>query len=321
MFQVRKEKFGSYLQYKLINTQTDEYVSILPEWGSILNEMQIRWEDSFLNIIDGYADPEELKQTYKKTFKGSKLSPYPNRIREGKYTFEGIDYQLDINFPHENNSIHGFLDDQVFEVLEEAHSTMYASLLLSHHYDGNINGYPFPYKIKVLYSFDIHNTLRVNTLIKNTGDRNMPLGHGWHPYFRTGNPIDSWEIQFAPTHQYLLDEKMIPTGATAPFTEFQGFKPIGDFDFDTAFALNSSHEAQTFRIRDLSKNLEINVVQETGPNKYNFSQVFSPPHRQSLAIEPMTCAPNAFNNQIGLIVLAPGATIGFEYQIQIYKVY
>jgi len=61
------------------------------------------------------------------------------------------------------------------------------------------------------------------------------------------------------------------------------------------------------------------ICQETGKYKYNFLQVYTPPHRKSIAIEPMTCAPNAFNNEQGLIILAPFESFSASWGISMVK--
>ena len=84
---------------------------------------------------------------------------------------------------------------------------------------------------------------------------------------------------------------------------------INNRQFDTCFALDEQEEKATTEIFDPVQDLSINIWQETGKMKYNFLQVFIPESRDSIAIEPMTCTADAFNNNIGLVVLAPNQSL------------
>ncbi|MEO1652772.1 MAG: aldose 1-epimerase, partial [Bacteroidota bacterium] len=320
-FQVQKEVKRAYTQYKLVNTETGEYVAIVPQWGGILNEWQVRTDQGFANIIQGYADQEDWQSQFTKEYRSAKLFPYPNRVEGGKYTFQGQVYQLDINFPHEGNSIHGLIFDKSLSVLEEAHSSIYASLLLTFSYEGDQPGYPFPFKIKILYSYDVQNELRITTLIKNTGSHPLPYGDGWHPYIQVPHSINACYLQFQPRALLRKGDNGLPNGKEEVFDYFQSFQLIDDFQLDDCFALPTDAENQSVILQDPHQNLEISIEMETGPGLYNFVQIYTPGDRQSIAIEPVTSPPNAFNNPQACLVLPPGEQKSLSYKIKASKLF
>jgi aldose 1-epimerase len=97
---------------------------------------------------------------------------------------------------------------------------------------------------------------------------------------------------------------MMPTGKLIP-EEYDNAITVGNKEFDTGFVLDNLEEKASTEIYDPELDLRIIVWQETGKWKYNYLQVFIPPNRRSIAVEPMTCAADALNNRTGLMVLEP----------------
>jgi aldose 1-epimerase len=93
------------------------------------------------------------------------------------------------------------------------------------------------------------------------------------------------------------------------FDDFKTFKKIDQYTFDTCFTVDTSSGVASVKLHSATDNLEIEAWQETGPDKYNYVQIYTPPSRSSIAIEPMTCMPDAFNNRQGLVVLEPKQTL------------
>jgi aldose 1-epimerase len=202
-----------------------------------------------------------------------------------------------------------------FEVIEEASSELYASLLLSKQYNGEAEGFPFPFKTKILFEFNIHDEFKCTTVIKNTGHETMPLGLGWHPYLTTGSKVDDLQLQFKSKCLFKVDEQLIPTEETEPFTTFENLRTIQDFRFDTCFELDRNIQNNEVIVQDDAKNIEIKVWMESGVQKFNYLQVYTREKRDSLAIEPMTCPPNVLNNQKDLIELAPSQSLTLSWGI------
>jgi aldose 1-epimerase len=312
-FRVIEEKFGNQLFIKLIDSETKEFVSILPENGGMLNSMELLFNNnSLISVLDDYKTENELTETLESSFKGSNLFPFPNRINSGKYSFSEKDYQLFVNFPHEDNAIHGLVFKSTFDITEKKESDSGAILILNYAPKEDLKGYPFKFKLSIEYSFGFQNGLKISTTIENLDNINMPVGHGWHPYLKLKSSVDELLFEFPSNKSYEVNEKMIPTGSTKIYKHYNTLTKIDSDSFDTCFALDNSNPIALIKLIDPELDGGISVWQETGVNKYNFLQIYTPEHRKTIAIEPMTCIPNAFNNKQGLITLKPGERINIS---------
>jgi aldose 1-epimerase len=110
---------------------------------------------------------------------------------------------------------------------------------------------------------------------------------------------------------------MIPTGEVKKYNQFNSRAPIGNIAFDSCFRLALIGDKHMTGIYDPATDIKFILWQETGPGKYNYLQVYTPPARHSVAIEPMTCNINAFNNHEGLIILEPDEIFQASYGVQV----
>ncbi len=315
-FSIEHHSFGKFQLIKLRNQKSGASLSVIPDLAGLINDYVVSDNKGTLHsIIDGYTSAEELLEKHTEVFKSAKLSPFPNRIKEGTYSFNEDKHQLHVNFPHESNSIHGLVFDEAFRVEREEEGEDFAHLTLSYDYRGRKPGYPFTYFLQL--DFQLHEThgLTVTTTIRNTGDQAMPVGDGWHPYFRTGNKVDNLEISFPSDYVFQLDDQMIPTGERVAFKDFVKLKQINNYQFDSCFSLSVNDEKAFVRVEDPQNNIGFSIWQETGRQKYKYLQVYTPPNRKCIAFEPMTCPPDVFNNKIDLITLAPGEGISLSWGI------
>src|SRR5689334_4100954 len=123
MFIIEEEPFGSFTLYKLLNQDTKEYVSILPGYGAIIQQLVLATEaEQLIQVIDGYGNSEQLLAESVGSIKGNLLFPFPNRIKEGKYTFGGEQYQLPVNEAIYGHALHGLLSTADFEVVAQGAS-------------------------------------------------------------------------------------------------------------------------------------------------------------------------------------------------------
>ncbi len=304
MFEIKKEKIYGKEQIKIFNKTTEVFVAIIPECGAVVNELFLGKSGKKYSIIDGYTSSEDL--TEYRMHKSAKLIPFPNRIRDGKYEFEGKSYQLPINQLVENNAIHGFIFDKKFTVTNTELNTNEASITLEYNYNGEIEGYPFKFITELIYTLTTDNGFNCQTLVQNLGETSMPFGDGWHPYFKLDKKVDELQLKIPTDIKSMVGERMIPTGEILPFNNFSELTKINYVDLDTGFRIAGEEGFVETEILDPEENLKIKVYQETGEKKYNFLQIYIPSSRESIAIEPMTCNTDAFNNKDGLIVLEPG---------------
>jgi len=288
-------QLGSYSVYRFLNTETNSGFSVVPERGGCLTEIQFKG----ISVLDGYRDIDELETL--DFGKSALLAPFPNRLRDGKYQLQGKEYRFPINEPARNNTLHGFVMDKPFEVADEGED----HIALEYIYAGGFSYYPFPFVLRVRYSMASAASFEVQMELKNTGTRSMPAGLGWHPYFQLGAPMDSISMKLPPVDRIEIDSQMIPTGERTPFPDFQHEKKIGDTPFDNGFFLTDPGVRSEVRLQ--FEDLRLLYWQES---VFSFLQVFIPPDRQCIALEPMTCNIDAFNNGEGLKMLEPGESLG-----------
>lgn len=318
-FKILEEKLGTILSYKLFDTETGEYVSILPSYGGAINAMALQHEGELVEIINGYDSEESLKETLTSSFRGSNLFPFPNRIKDGKYSFQDTEYQLHVNFPQESNAIHGLVFDTEFKVVDIEDGEIGCTLILEYS-SGPEQGYPFNYLMKIVYRLKEEVGFECRVKVANLMDQSIPIGHGWHPYFVAGSEsINQLSLQFPAESILEVDNRNIPTGKSDPYHEFNAMKPIADTELDNCFTLSREEDCANTIVYHKDKGFGYRIWQETGKYKYNFLQVYTPPDRKSIAIEPMTCAPNALNNGDGLIVLGPLESISTNFGISHYS--
>lgn len=314
MFETTAGKLGKVDTHKLVNAETGEHAVILSGAGATLNELTTRIAGEATNVIDGYENEEDFTSHHLTQFKGAKLSPFPNRINKGRYRFDGRDYRLAINFPSEGHSIHGLLYGVPFKEVKRWSTEEEAGVELSYQYTGDAPGYPFGFTIHLSFTYRT-NELTCQTVVVNEGPTPMPLGDGWHPYFRTGSPIDDLQLRFPATHKIEVEPDMIPNGRTSRYQRFHSLSPLNGEHFDDCFRLEEGDGTARTVLNDPKKDVSLTVWQETGKGKYNYLQIYTPPGRKSIALEPMTCPPDAFNNGIDLIRLAPKEQVSFTWGI------
>lgn len=318
-FKIRKEKFGSHELYNLSDHTTGEYASILPFMGGSINAMALKCGDGLVEIINGYESVEDVLINLHKSFKGSSLFPFPNRIADGIYHFAGKKHCLPINFPHENNAIHGLVYDRQFEVVEQRSGNQCCALTLRYLPPDQTEGYPFKYKLEQRYQWVENRGLECTTIIENLSNCDMPLGHGWHPYFMGGaKHIDDLALQLPAAKILEVDQRNIPTGNSKSYDKFKQMQQIGSTELDNCFRLECADQYADIIISNAKRKFSFKIRQEMGKDKYNYLQIYTPPERTSIAIEPMTCAPNVFNNKNGLITLSHGNTLSLSWSILSY---
>lgn len=293
---------------RLLNSDTRSSVDILPDFGSILNDFTIYKNGIPIHLIKGYKTDVEMRELAPKVYRSSILFPYPNRIKDGEYKFNGKQHQFDINFPDEHNSIHGLVHDLPFEVIGEQATESEAKVILGLDYKGELPGYPFLFKIQITLVFNHKDEFTMQTSIQNPGSDVLPFGYGWHPYFNAGSSVDHMEISFPSTHKLIVDDRMIPTGDRASYDQFNSESSLEGVQLDDCFLVGSGQKKVVTRIRDTHTGAHYSVWQESGVDKFNFLQVYTPPDRDCIAIEPMTCPPDAFNSGESLLKLNPGAS-------------
>lgn len=238
-------------------------------------------------------------ESYKKGYNSAVLFPYPNRIEKGRYSFEEEEFQLAVNEPLNQNSIHGLISDKVFHVTEvETHGI---SMLYKH---TTSPGFPFSFDFGIHYLFS-ENSVELTFEAVNTGGKAFPFGMGWHPYFLLED-YEASAIYFSADKEFTVNEKMIPID-TEVYSEDK--IDLNTVHLDTAY----QHTHNEVLLQSPQYNLQMQMPDGS------FLQLFTPPDRKSVAIEPMSCIANAFNNGIGLQTLEPNTRFSWKIALQITK--
>jgi aldose 1-epimerase len=257
-------------------------------------------------LLDGYAAGEKPSSG-----RGQVLAPWPNRIRDGLYEFDARQHQLPLNEPDRGNAIHGLVRQSPWRAAERA-----ASRVVMEHILDPQPGYPFSLTLRIDYRLSDEG-LSARMTATNTGTDRCPYGTGAHPYLTIGNRAIDMAVLRVPARTVLSsDVRGIPDGsASVEDTEYDFVRPrtIGATKLDHAFTDLVRDEDGLARVHlsdaDNGGGLTLWV-----DGSYGYLMLFSGDplpdvNRRSLAVEPMTCPPNAFQSEEALIVLEPGQSV------------
>jgi len=311
MFDIQARPFGKYTAYKLINQQSGEYAVVVPEVGANVVELVLKSKDVLFPVIQGYSTDEALEEHT--GYRSSRLLPFPNRISDGTYTYNGAVHKLEINRAKEGHAIHGLFYNKPFKVDEYSAGPHEAVLTLHLDYNGERPGYPFLFQAELRLSLT-EGGFESKTTLTNTGGASLPVGDGWHPYFSLNGNVDDLLLTVPDAEEIVVSHRNIPNGELKTFSRFKKAERIGPDQMDCGLKLKENGEVVT-ELYDKKTGVKLGVWQETGPTKYNYLQLYIPKSRDAIAIEPMTCATNAFNNGQGLIELNPGQSFDARYGV------
>jgi len=276
--------------------------AVLVEVGGGLREYQCQG----VPVVDGYA--EDAIAPYGA---GHILAPWPNRIRDGRYTFDGQDHQLPLTEPARHNAIHGLVNWVPWIRTEHTVDSVCLDYRLAPR-----PGYPWPLAMRTQWSVG-SNGLRADHVVTNLGATTAPFGFGVHPYVRIpGVTLDDTTLTMPAQSRVLVDARLLPIGMAkvtgGPF-DFAAGRRIGGAELDTAYGdlIPVDGEAAGSEVVLSGGGRSITVWADA---HFRWWQLFtSDPlpderRRRAIAVEPMTCPPDAFRSRRDLIELAPGET-------------
>jgi aldose 1-epimerase len=240
---------------------------------------------------------------------GAPLIPWPNRLADGRYSFDGVDYQVALTEPTKRNAIHGFLRWRSWKALEmEPERVVMATTIRP------MEGYPFVLEVSVAYELG-EAGLTVTTTATNVGARPCPYACGQHPYLSPGSGlIDECSLELDAQTRILTDaERQLPTGTEAvagTAFDFRAARRLGDQRLDFAFTDLARDDAGRAWVRLAapdSHRAEL-WVDERYPivELYTGDTLSEPRRRRGIGAEPMSCPPNAFKTGEGVLRLEPG---------------
>ncbi|HEY4915777.1 MAG TPA: aldose 1-epimerase family protein [Solirubrobacteraceae bacterium] len=251
---------------------------------------------------------------------GAPLIPWPNRMRDGRYSFDGSDYQLELSEPAKHNAIHGLLRWRSWRASEHEPGRVVMS-----NYLHPSPGYPFALEVQIAYSLSDAG-LSVRSAARNVGERACPYGAGQHPYLSPGMAsIDDCTLQIPAETRILVDpQRSLPCGREpvgASAYDLRQPRLVGDQQIDAPFTdlIREPDGRATSRLSAPDGTSVELWVDE----RYAFLEVYTGDglhgsrRRGALAVEPMTCAPNAFQSGEGLTRLEPGEQIEATWGVRL----
>ncbi len=291
MYTLHQYSFGPYAAYKIENTATGNGFSIVPEMGGTLLDLWFGGQ----SVLDGYTTPDELAEG--KWGKSAILFPFPNRLLDGRFDWAGQTYQFPINNAATENAIHGFARHLPFALADTATDAKHGACTVVLDYDGHLDYYPFPCRLAVQFAMSDTKGFTTTVRMENHHNTPIPVGFGWHPYFKVADNLVDTTLRLPKCDLVEIDGRMIPTGALQVFADFDAPKLLGDMVFDNCFTYQEDVIAASIAVKGRRFTMEVPA------GDFPYFQVFTPPMRQSIAFEPMTCNVNALNNGDGLLIL------------------
>ena len=280
--------------------------AVVVEVGAGLRRYQVAGRD----VIDGYALAEHADGG-----RGQALMPWPNRLRDGRYEWDGETQQLPLSEPALGNAIHGLVRWRNWGVLAWSAARVTFGLRLF-----PMPGYPFTLGLTIEYELNDAG-LRVCARAENLGPHACPYGVGFHPYLTLGSPIDAARLRLPAERFLIADERAIPVSsepvAGTPY-DFREPRKIGSLVLDTCFC-----ELR----RDADGRARVTLADDAAAVTLWLGEAFShlmvytgdtlaaERRRRGLAVEPMSCAPNVFAGGEGLVLLEPRETHAAEWGI------
>lgn len=282
-------------QYRL---SRDEQSVVVTELGATLRSYDVEGR----SVIDGFAADGRPDGG-----RGQVLAPWPNRVRDGRYTFAGQDHQLALNEVANHNAIHGLVRWVGWRMSER---TADAVTLTTHVWPQP--GYPFLLHLQVTYALTAGG-LEVSVVARNDGETAAPYGVGHHPYLTVGAPIDEAVLTVPAGRRVLVDDRGNPVGEEpvggTPY-DFREPRRIRGLVLDVAYRDLQPDGDGLARVRLEHAD---RAAELWGGEGVRHLQLFSgdtlpePSRRRaSLAVEPMSCPPGALASGDDLVRLAPG---------------
>lgn len=261
------------------------------------------WTRDGVDLLAGYESNAPCTSG-----RGQQLIPWPNRIRDGRYSYDGVAYQLPLTEVDLGNASHGLVRWAPWRLLERTPS----SITVAHRLFPQ-PGWDWHLETTTTYAV-APDGLTVTVRVTNVGEGAAPFGYGAHPYVAIGDaPVEDVEVMIPGARFVEVDDRLIPK-ATSPVDgtafDFREQKAIGHGRLDTAYAdLEVVDGRWTVTVATPGRPVvDVWADAESLP----WAQVFSGKAEadqagvHGIAVEPMTCPPDAFNSGDSLIELARG---------------
>ena len=295
----------SGVQYRLRNSG---YEAVIASVGASLRVLTKCGRD----LVVRYAE-HEVRPAYS----GAILAPWPNRIGRGLYTENGVELQLPLTEPARGHALHGLVAWADFEAVDVSEDAVTLRTSITPQW-----GYPHRVLVSVAYRLT-EAGLGVTVRATNMGSSTAPVGLGSHPYLVGGEGrVDDWLVRIPAAVVMLVDEALMPV-CVEPVSDtafdFRLSHPVGDLFIDHAFTGLIPDADGRHRVQVLAANgTGVEISWGGGMPWLQIHTADNPDPRMSrlgLAVEPMTCPPDAFNSGTDVIRVEPGASTSAAWTI------
>lgn len=277
------------------------YQAVIASIGATLRVLRHEGRDLIVPF-----DADEVRPA----FRGATLAPWPNRVVDGHYAFGETAHQLALTEPARGHALHGLVAWLEFEdrVVEDDRVVIGARI------EPQV-GYPFRVDVEVEFRLDERGLTQTVTA-RNQGADAAPWGTGPHPYLVGGaGTVDDWTLTLPASEVLTVTaDRLSPVAVESidrhPEWDFRVPRGIGDVFIDHAFTdLSVADEESEVRVVAADGHGVSLHWDERCPwvQVHTADNPATAQHRIGLAVEPMTCPPDAFNSEVDLISLEPGA--------------
>lgn len=322
-FKIISRPLGTVECYVLQRNDGAEF-EILSGYGAGLNAWRIPDNSGKLqDLLFGYREGDDIFKIGPDTNAGCRLAPFPGRVAYAKFNWNGGDYQLVNNVSWAPHALHGFLQNKEWKFVSFESDSEKCVATFAIDWPGAFTGFPFPFRAvnKITFTGESYT---VESTVTNIGKSDLPYSEGWHPYYTLGEKINGLTMTLPESNLAILDKADIPTGEFKPDLRFVGGRAIGDEFINDCFCLNQGESTFISKNKKIFENILANVElksdtkslqiwQKAGNEQYNAIQIYTPPDRMSIAIEPMTAEPDTLNHHRDLIVIKPGESRTFVF--------
>lgn len=288
---------------ELFTLRAGDYSAEVSTVGAVVESLTVGGRDLLVR------NPEDGPMVF---HRGALVAPWPNRIGDGLYTWDGQEIQAPITEVERGNALHGLVSFQPFTPATVADDEV---ILRTELFPSP--GYPFHLLLTVHYALDPEAGLNTTVTARNLGGADAPYGVCPHPYLVAGpEPLDEWSLQVeVGTVVTVTEDRLLPTGTApvgpgSPF-DFSAPTVIGPLFIDHAFTDLGRDEAGQLQVRVTAPG-GTGAAMTAGP-ECGWLQIHTGDrpepenHRLGLAVEPMTCPPDAFRSGTDVVRLVPDA--------------
>ena len=257
-----------------------------------------------VSVIEGFAGDEVPRGAH-----GQLLYPWPNRMGEGVWTFSDREAHAPVDDVERDTAIHGIVRWRPFRIDAVNQNRCVLSLLLH-----PTPGYPFLSEVAVAYHLGSLG-LTVTTTVTNRDDVPIPFGVGFHPYLAVTTPtIEGAQLEVPARAFVAVNERHLPTGEILPVAghllDFTSRKSLSGHELDVTFTelMRDDYGLATVSVIDAAGG----TVELSMDRNFPYVQVFTGDtlergrRRTAVAVEPMTCPPDALRSGKDIVVLEPG---------------